>query len=184
MCVLVTQSCLTLCDTMVCPWNSPGKNTGVGYHSLFQGIFPTQRSNPGLPHCRQMLYHLNHQGNPTDCPQFSISHLLLFQMQSGFFFMTAFIEATYNLHVAKPKGHMSVLIWLDLSATFGNWLDKWLIPLLWKVSLSFHDITPFWFSCLICSFNKRSGRDCPGSPVVKTSLSNAGGASLIPGWGA
>ena len=35
------------------PWDSPGKNTGVGYHFLLQGIFPTQGSNPNLPHCRQ-----------------------------------------------------------------------------------------------------------------------------------
>ena len=39
------------------PWNSPGQNTGVGSLSLLQGIFPTQGSNPGLPHCRQILYH-------------------------------------------------------------------------------------------------------------------------------
>ena len=38
------------------PWNSPGKNTGVDSLSLLQGIFPTQGSNPGLPHCRQILY--------------------------------------------------------------------------------------------------------------------------------
>ena len=37
------------------PWDSPGKNTGVGCHFLLQGIFPTQGSNPGLPHCRQTL---------------------------------------------------------------------------------------------------------------------------------
>ena len=37
------------------PWNSPGQNTGVGSLSLLQGIFPTQGSNPGLPHCRQIL---------------------------------------------------------------------------------------------------------------------------------
>ena len=40
------------------PWNSSGQNTGVGSHSLLQGIFPTQGSNPGLPHCRQILYQL------------------------------------------------------------------------------------------------------------------------------
>ena len=44
------------------PWDSPGKSTGVGCHFLLQGIFPTQESNPGLPHCRQTLYHLSHQG--------------------------------------------------------------------------------------------------------------------------
>ena len=45
------------------PWNSPGQNTGVG--SLLQGIFPTQRSNPGLRHCRQILYQLSHKGSST-----------------------------------------------------------------------------------------------------------------------
>ena len=46
------------------PWNSPGKNTGVGDLSFLQGIFPTQGSNPGLPHCRQILYQLSHKGSP------------------------------------------------------------------------------------------------------------------------
>ena len=45
-------------------WNSPGQNTGVGGRSLLQGIFPTQRSIPGLPHCRWILYQLSHKGNP------------------------------------------------------------------------------------------------------------------------
>ena len=45
----------------LCPWNSPGQNTGVDSCSLLQGIFPTQGSNPGLPYCRQILYRLSHQ---------------------------------------------------------------------------------------------------------------------------
>ena len=44
------------------PWNSPGQKTGVGSLFLLQGIFPTQRSNPGLPHCRRILYQLSHKG--------------------------------------------------------------------------------------------------------------------------
>ena len=44
--------------------DSPGENTGVGCHVLLQGIFPTQGSNPGLPHCRQILYYKNYQGSP------------------------------------------------------------------------------------------------------------------------
>ena len=44
--------------------DSPGKNIGVGCHALLQGIFPTQGLNPGLSHCRQILYHLSHQGSP------------------------------------------------------------------------------------------------------------------------
>ena len=48
-------------------WLYPGQNTGVGSRSLLQGIFPTQGSNPGLPHCRQILYQLSHQGSPLLC---------------------------------------------------------------------------------------------------------------------
>ena len=50
--------------TLYSPWNSPGQNTGVGSLSLLQGIFSTQGSNPGLPHCRQILYQLSYQGSP------------------------------------------------------------------------------------------------------------------------
>ena len=67
--VLVTQLCLTLCDsrTVACQaslsWDPPGKNTGVGSHSLLQGIFLTQGLNLGLLHCRKILHHLSHQGS-------------------------------------------------------------------------------------------------------------------------
>ena len=44
--------------------NSPGKNTGVGFHALLQEFFPTPGSNPSLPYCRRILYHLKHQGSP------------------------------------------------------------------------------------------------------------------------
>ena len=56
------------------PWNSPGQNTGVGSLFLLQGIFPIQGSNPGLLHCRQMLYQLSYQGSPTLTP--NIKHFL------------------------------------------------------------------------------------------------------------
>ena len=46
------------------PWNFPCQNTGMGSLSLLQGIFPTQGSNPGLPHCRRFLYQLSHKGSP------------------------------------------------------------------------------------------------------------------------
>ena len=44
--------------------DSPGKNTGAGCHALLQGIFPTQGSNPDLPQCRRILYHLSYQESP------------------------------------------------------------------------------------------------------------------------
>ena len=83
---LVPHSCLTLCDRMNCSLpgpsvrgDSPGKNTGVGCHALLQGIFPTQGSNPGLPHCRRILYHLSHQGSPNWCiSSIQFSHSVVF----------------------------------------------------------------------------------------------------------
>ena len=49
---------------VLCPWDSPGKNTGVGCHFLLQGIFPNQELNPGLLHCRKILYQLSYEGSP------------------------------------------------------------------------------------------------------------------------
>ena len=64
----VTQSCLILCNPIDCSLpgssvleDSPGENTGVDSHSLLQGIFPTQGSNPGPPQYKEILYHLSHQ---------------------------------------------------------------------------------------------------------------------------
>ena len=54
----------TVAHRLLCPWNSPGKNTGVSSHSLLQRIFLTQGLNPGLLHCRQIVYCLSHQGSP------------------------------------------------------------------------------------------------------------------------
>ena len=59
--VKVTQSCP---HGLYSPWNSPGQNTGVGSLSLLQGIFPTHGLNPGLPHCRTILYQMSHKGSP------------------------------------------------------------------------------------------------------------------------
>ena len=55
--------------------DSPGTNTGMGSLSLLQGIFPTQGSNPGLLHCRQILYHLSHQGSPTHAHAHTHTHM-------------------------------------------------------------------------------------------------------------
>ena len=61
----VAQSCPTLCDPMDTrlrhPYDFLGNGTGVGCHFLLHEIFPTQASNPGIPHCRQTLYHQSHQ---------------------------------------------------------------------------------------------------------------------------
>ena len=75
------QSCPTLCDLMdcsppglLCPWDSPSENTGVGCYALLQGIFPTQRLNPSLLLCRPVLYLLS-QWESTPSPYFSLECL-------------------------------------------------------------------------------------------------------------
>ena len=62
------ESCSVVSDSLwphglYNPWNSLGQNTRVSSLSLLQGIFPTQGSNPGLLHCRQILYQLSHKGS-------------------------------------------------------------------------------------------------------------------------
>jgi len=59
-----SESHSVVSDSLQPPWNSPGQNTRVDSLSLLQGIFPTQGSNPGLQHCRQILYQLSHKGSP------------------------------------------------------------------------------------------------------------------------
>ena len=55
---------------LLCPWDSPGRDAGMGCHALLQGIVPTQGSNPGVPHCRRFLYQLSCQGGS--------SHMILY----------------------------------------------------------------------------------------------------------
>ena len=63
--VKIPQLCPTFCDhRLYSPRNSPGLNTRMGSPSLLQGIFPTLESNPGLLHCRQILYQLSFHGSP------------------------------------------------------------------------------------------------------------------------
>ena len=64
-----SESCSVVSDSLrpqglYSPWDSPSQNTGVGSLSLLQGIFPTQGSNTGYLHCRQILYQLSHKGSP------------------------------------------------------------------------------------------------------------------------
>ena len=64
-----SESCSVMSDSLrshglYSPWNSPGRNTGVGSLSLLQGIFPTQGWNSGLPYCRWTLYQLTYKGSP------------------------------------------------------------------------------------------------------------------------
>ena len=86
--VLVAQSCVILCNPMdcsspglFCPWNSLGKNTGLGCHSLLQGIFPAQGLNLGLLCWRQILYHLSNQ--VLEWNHIRVTYYLLIEWEKG-----------------------------------------------------------------------------------------------------
>ena len=104
---LAAQYCLTLCDlTDYSPQGSsvhgysPGKDTGVDCHALVQGIFPIHGSNPGLPHCRQILYHLSQQGSPR------ILEWVAYSLSRGTF---------------RPRN------WARVSCTGGGFFTSWVI---------------------------------------------------------
>ena len=88
--VLVSQSCPTLWDPLdcslprlLCPWNFPSKNTGVGSRSLLQGTFPTQELSPGLLHCRWILHQLSHQGSNRKSESGQVCNNKLWEMLGG-----------------------------------------------------------------------------------------------------
>ena len=97
-CVLVSRSCLNLCNHVDC--SPPGsslsmwfssQNTGVGSHSLLQGIFPTQGSNLHLLRYRQILYCLSHQGSPS-----SLASILWRWPVRGLFCFSLFLRSILN----------------------------------------------------------------------------------------
>ena len=88
-------SCSVTLSRLLCPWN----NSGVGCLSLLQGIFPTQGSNQGLLHCRQILHHLSHQGSWTT---FQISE------QLNLFFLFCKVYTCINYSCLSVDTHACV----------------------------------------------------------------------------
>ena len=90
------------------PWNFPGKRTGAGCHFLLQGIIPTQGLNPGLPYCRQMLYHLSHQGSPSS----SYVHTKMFfilTLQANYLELSIFKKYLFD-SIVSSLGHAGFLV--------------------------------------------------------------------------
>ena len=84
------------------PWNSSGQNTGVGSLSLLQGFFPTQGSNPGLPHCRQILYQLRHKRNPVNMVETTKFYTFQGMMVNGFsLYMYIYLYYIFYIYVSS-----------------------------------------------------------------------------------
>ena len=85
--VFYSEALWTIAHQLLCPWDSPGKNFGVGCHALLQGIFPTQGSHPCLLHWQEGSLSSDSLGKPTRVLatlhiQFSQAHLILLNLSS------------------------------------------------------------------------------------------------------
>ena len=109
------------------PWNSLGQNTGVGSLSLLQRIFPIQGLNPGLLHCRQILYQLSHKGGPNSgtresaFPRVSSNlqwYRICFQTEN-----TASVISNPLLSLSKEYQRFIILLW-NLRSWSGALKDK------------------------------------------------------------
>ena len=96
------------------------KNAGIGCHAPLQGIFSTQASNPGLPHCRRILYHLSHQGSLVDEMLFFSTYL--------FFFFLSLNEKSIICHHAEHQR-----IWSWAHKTSQNYI-QWRLTMGWIVT--------------------------------------------------
>ena len=124
----MSESCSVMSDSLwphrlyYSPWNSPGQNTEVGSHSLLQEFFPTQGLNPGLLHCRQILYQLSYQGSGEIV---NINTSLWTELLTFCCLQTidAWVSCPGNLHFKGPKkkelaGVILTCLWVP---ELGNW---------------------------------------------------------------
>ena len=107
----VVSNCLwphgLYCTRLLCPWNSPEENTGVGYYSLLQGMFPTQGLNLSLLLCRQILYHLSHQESP---------YVLLLACYL-YLYKNFFLVVVIRFSAFSPNGYRRIYFFNRLHAT-------------------------------------------------------------------
>ena len=139
---------------LLCPWNSPGKITGVGCHLFLQGIFPTQGSNVSLLCCRQVLYHLSHQGNPME--EFKNNTCKMLRLVSGFS-----VNAICQL-IPSLKMRNAVLISVSLTQSLAH--SGCTINIEWILAWWFYSVTDLLHNyavkpetvgvCCLNSFNR------------------------------
>ena len=136
------------------PWtiqsmHSPGQNTGVGSLSLLQDIFPTQGSNPGLPHCRLILYHLSHRGSPdvgnliSGSSAFSKSSLSIWKFSVYLLLKPGLENLEQYFASVQNKCNCEVVSALFGIAFLSDWNENWTFPVLWPL-LSFPNLLLYW----------------------------------------
>ena len=108
-----------------------GQNTGVGSFSLLQGIFPTQGSNPGLPHCRRILYQLSYKGSPR------ILECVVYPFSRGSSWPTNRTGVSFIAVGFFTNWAMREAVWI--TANCGKFLDRWeyqiTLPTFWETCM-------------------------------------------------
>ena len=146
----VAQLCPTLCDPMDCSLHQAPPSMGfsrqgyrVGCHFLLQGIFLIQGLNLGIPHCRQTLYHLSHQG----------SHFFPRDLRNNWYCLVSLFCFVYNYYSCS-----TLCFALNSSYFLGSWdhdgFSKTLTPAIWVTLFNFSTI---WIN----HFPKSSFTQCP-----------------------
>ena len=105
-------------------WNSPGQDIGVGSHFLLQETFPTQGSNSGLPHCRQIFYQLSHQGSPVNDELGLITFLYLHWLLNFFLFWGRVISYAYSLFIFSSILLLLVVMIIDGLPRWCQWVKN------------------------------------------------------------
>ena len=137
MCAKLLQSYLNLCDIrLLCPWNSPGKNTGVGCHALLLGIFPTQGLNPRilcLLHCQMgslplaptgkpinaiSMMHVNNCYYAKDSSIVRLIYMMFSRIQNAFFKIFTKIDLIYNVVLISNVSQRDSVLYIPFQILF------------------------------------------------------------------
>ena len=125
----ICESCLVVSDSLqphglYSTWSSPGQNTGVGSLFLLQGIFPTQGSNSGLLHCRQILYQLSYQGSHISCITDLLNAHFLWSKHSAYISRT---KESFRLPITAFGSRMTFVaskVLLSKNPSSYTWISK------------------------------------------------------------
>ena len=147
----------------------------MGCHSLLQGIFPTQGSNPGLPRCRQTLYRLNRQGRLTVPVLGSICHISR-SIRPNFSWVPRYTPGTAPCCVLVPTlgGRLIPPVVPPFELPESVCSHGWVVLRASRI-VTIPPTAPFYGEFITCDF--------PGGSDGKVSAYNAGDLGLIPGLG-
>ena len=145
---------------LLCPWEFPGKNTGVGCHFLLQGVFPTQGSNPcllRLLHWQVVSLSLSHLGIPLEKD------------------MGQEIHQAQQLHLhERPRSHPSAQFFCPLTQTGGEWLPQWEPRCLWVLLRCHSPFSHQTFYTVLCRPKVHMPTDSSPSQVQLHTTTEAG----------